>query len=75
MKNLLGRNVEKIGINADLMKVLGLASVVAIELIVSIEEKVGVDLSEQEIEDSKTVGNLISMLYTAQSRVRGAVLM
>lgn len=75
MKNLLGRNVEKIGINADLMKVLGLASFVAIELIVSIEEKVGVDLSEQEIEDSKTVGNLISMLYTAQSRVRGAVLM
>lgn len=65
MKDLLGHNVEKIGINADLMKALGLASFVVIELIVSIKEKVGVDLSEQEIEDSKTVGNLISMLYTA----------
>lgn len=66
-------DAEKITADTDLVADLGLDSLSTIDLIMAIEEKLGVELTDKEASECKSVEKLIDTLYAALSRVEGSV--
>lgn len=69
ISNYLG-NVEPAAINenTELVEDLGLDSLDSIELVMEIEEKVGFELSDDDMDGIKTVGQLAEAIERAKRR-------
>lgn len=67
-KEYIDLDPEKIVPGADLVTDLGLDSLGTFDLIMAIEDQVGVELTDKEVADCKTVENLVAKLHAAQER-------
>ena len=61
-------NVDTIGEQTELVEDLGLDSLDSIELVMEIEEKMGLELADDDMDGIKTVGQLADVIERARRR-------
>ncbi len=61
-------NVDTIGEQTELVEDLGLDSLESIELVMEIEEKMGLELADDDMDGIKTVGQLADVIERARRR-------
>lgn len=66
--NYLNIDPSTIGDSTQLVEDLGLDSLDSIELVMEIEEKMGIELADDDMDDVKTVGQLADALNRAFAR-------
>ena len=58
----LGCDLEKVTMEADLTDDLGADSLASVELVMALEEAVGVSIADEDLPNMKTVGNIVEYL-------------